>query len=125
MPEFCTCGAQLAAGSLFCHKCGKPQRELVKQETIDSHATPDSQAAPPAVNAVPLPAPLQLATQVAPLPTFHNPVALRIALIIAVFATFLSFLPYLNWLAAGYFSAFFYRRRPGSRLNVIAGVRMG
>ena len=112
MPEFCTCGAQLAPDSLFCHKCGKAQRELVETEPP---------APPPQVSALPPPP----APTAAPLPTFRNPVALRIALMIAVFATFLSFLPYLNWLAAGYFAAFFYRRRTGSRLNLGAGVRMG
>src|ERR1017187_9471093 len=29
MPEFCTCGAQLPPDSLFCHKCGKPQRDVM------------------------------------------------------------------------------------------------
>src|SRR5258708_3276074 len=111
MPDFCTCGAQLVPDSLFCHKCGKPQRDLVE---------PEPQAPPPRVSALPPPPPTA-----APLPTFRNPVAMRIALMIAVFATFLSFLPYLNWLAAGYFAAFFYRRRTGFRLNVVAGVRMG
>ncbi len=28
MPDFCTCGAQLPPDALFCHKCGKPQREI-------------------------------------------------------------------------------------------------
>jgi|SRR5450432_1171414 hypothetical protein len=111
MPEFCTCGAQLVPDSLFCHKCGKPQRDIVE---------PEPPAPQPEAIALPPPAPTA-----APLPTFRNPVALRIALMIAVFATFLSFLPYLNWLAAGYFAAFFYRRRTGSRLNLVAGVRMG
>jgi hypothetical protein len=115
MPEFCTCGAQLAPDSLFCHKCGKPQREIVE---------PEPQAPEPQVSALP-PLPAPTAPTAAPLPTFANPVALRIALMIAVLATFLSFLPYLNWLAAGYFAAFFYRRRTGSRLNIVAGVRMG
>jgi hypothetical protein len=112
MPEFCTCGAQLASDSLFCHKCGKAQRDILE---------PEPQAPEPQVSALPPPP----APTAAPLPTFRNPVALRIALMIAVFATFLSFLPYLNWLAAGYFSAFFYRRRTGYRLNLVAGVRMG
>jgi hypothetical protein len=111
MPEFCTCGAQLASDSLFCHKCGKPQREIVE---------PEPQAPQPEAIALPPPPPTA-----APLPTFRNPVAMRIAFMIAVFATFLSFLPYVNWLAAGYFAAFFYRRRTGYRLNVVAGVRMG
>jgi cellulose synthase/poly-beta-1,6-N-acetylglucosamine synthase-like glycosyltransferase len=112
MPEFCTCGAQLASDSLFCHKCGKPQREIVEAEP---------QAPLPQVVAPPPPP----APTAAPLPTFRNPVAMRIALMIAVFATLLSFLPYVNWLAAGYFAAFFYRRRTGSRLNLVTGVRMG
>jgi hypothetical protein len=112
MPEYCTCGVALAPDSLFCHKCGKPQREMVEPEA----PTPQ-----PIVSAVPPPP----APTAAPLPTFSNPVALRIALMIAVFATFLSFLPYLNWLAAGYFAAYFYRRRTGARLNVVAGMRMG
>ena len=112
MPEYCTCGVALAPDSLFCHKCGKPQREMVEPEPL----TPQ-----PIVSAVPPPP----APTAAPLPTFSNPVALRIALMIAVFATFLSFLPYLNWLAAGYFAAYFYRRRTGARLNVVAGMRMG
>jgi hypothetical protein len=111
MPEFCTCGAQLASDSLFCHKCGKPQRDIVE---------PEPQAPEPQVSTIPPPAPAA-----APLPTFRNPVAMRIALMIAVFATFLSFLPYVNCLAAGYFAAFLYRRRTGSRLNLLAGVRMG
>jgi hypothetical protein len=112
MPEFCTCGAQLASDSLFCHKCGKPQRDIVEPETQEPE---------PQVSALPPPP----APTAAPLPTFRNPVAMRIALMIAVFATFLSFLPYVNCLAAGYFAAFLYRRRTGSRLNVLAGVRMG
>jgi hypothetical protein len=43
----------------------------------------------------------------------------------AAVATMLSFLPFLNWLAAGFFAVFFYRRKTGSFLNVGAGVRMG
>ena len=27
VPEYCTCGAKLPEDALFCHKCGKPQRE--------------------------------------------------------------------------------------------------
>ena len=32
MPDFCTCGAQLPPDSLFCHKCGKPQRDVIEPE---------------------------------------------------------------------------------------------
>jgi len=57
--------------------------------------------------------------------SFHNPVAVRIALLLAVGATVLSFLPVINWLAAGFFAVFFYRRKTGSLLNVSAGARLG
>ena len=112
MPEFCTCGAQLPPDALFCHKCGKPQRELVIPETV----TPPP-AAPPQVQVEARPEPLPV--------NFHNSVALRIAILVAATATLLSFLPFLNWLAAGFFAVFFYRRKTGSLLNVGAGVRMG
>jgi hypothetical protein len=37
----------------------------------------------------------------------------------------LSFLPYINFIAAGFFAVFFYRRRTGYPLNMESGVRMG
>jgi len=110
MPEFCTCGAQLPPDALFCHKCGKPQREIVAVEAE-----------------VPVPIPLPpAAARPEPLPlNFHNGVAMRIALLVAISATLLSFLPYLNWLGAGFFAVFFYRRRTGCFLNLESGVRLG
>ena len=112
MADFCSCGAQLPPDAVFCHKCGKPQREIV---------VPDAPTAPPAVM-VP-PAPLRIET--VPL-SFRNPVALRIAILVAASATVLSFvLPFVNWLAGGFFAVFFYRRRTGLFLSVGAGLRMG
>jgi len=112
MPDFCTCGAQLPPDALFCHKCGKPQRELVVPETLEP-AAPVVEAPPPAprVQALPL--------------NFRNPVAVRISLLVAVVATLLNFLPFLNWVAGGFFAVFFYRRRTGSVLTVHAGVKLG
>jgi hypothetical protein len=44
----------------------------------------------------------------------------------AVSATVLSLLlPILNWLAAGFFAAFFYCRKTGFRLDVGSGVKIG
>ncbi|PWU06659.1 MAG: hypothetical protein C5B51_11875 [Terriglobia bacterium] len=111
MADYCTCGAELPPDALFCHKCGKPQRQIVAVEPEEPPIEP--------VVAPPLPRPE------APPLSFRNPVALRIAILVAIGATCLSFLPYLNWLAAGYFAAFFYRRRTGYSLNVLLGIRMG
>jgi len=113
MPEFCTCGAQLPPDAVFCHKCGKPQRDLVEPEP----------APPPVYLASTPPPPPPVAT----LPVnFQNRVAVRIALIVAVSATILSLvIPLLNWAAAGFFAVFLYRRRTGTLLNVGAGVQMG
>ncbi|HUI78586.1 MAG TPA: zinc ribbon domain-containing protein [Bryobacteraceae bacterium] len=111
-PETCSCGAQLPPEAVFCHKCGKPQRDV---GPVEPEPRP-VEAAPPLFLPVPPETP--------PL-SFRNPIALRIAAMVAVGATFLSFLPYLNWLAAGYFAVFFYRRRTGSGLNLLIGLRMG
>jgi zinc-ribbon domain len=114
MPDSCTCGAQLPPDALFCHKCGKPQRDLVVPETIapPPPPTPEEAAVPVSrVQAVPL--------------NFHNPVAIRISLSVAIVATMLFFLPYLNWMGAGFFAVFLYRRRTGALLNMESGVRMG
>jgi len=113
MADFCTCGAQLPPDALFCHKCGKPQREILAVE-------PEP---PPAPAYLPPP---EIKLPEAPPVSFRNPVAVRIGLLLAVSATVvMSFLPLLNWLAAGFFAVLLYRRRTGSLLNVGAGMRMG
>ena len=114
MAEFCTCGAQLPPDALFCHKCGKPQRDLQPVE-----------AAPPLPEIATAPVPPPVPRVQLPPMGFHNPVAVRIALLLSVAATALSFLPFLNWLAAGFFAVFFYRRKTGSQLKVSAGARLG
>jgi hypothetical protein len=113
MPEFCSCGAQLPPDSLFCNKCGKPQREIV---------APEPEPASDAAVLPPPPAPV-----VAPPPplNFHNLIAIKIAFMMAVLATLLSFLPYVNWLAAGFFAALMYRRRTGYLMNLESGLRLG
>ena len=63
---------------------------------------------------------------------FRNTQAVRIALLVAVVATLLTLqmrriapLPFLNWVAAGFFAVLFYKRKTGNLLNVGAGARMG
>jgi hypothetical protein len=111
MPEFCTCGAQLPPDAVFCHKCGKPQREGIEPEIATPAPAPVAPVAAP-------PAPFAAVN-------FHNPVAVRIALLVGVAAMFCSWLPLVNWLAGGFFAVFFYRRRTRDLLNVGAGAKMG
>jgi hypothetical protein len=115
MPDFCTCGSQLPPDALFCHKCGKPQREIVMPE--------GSPAETSALAAAPPPPPVDAT---GPQLTFHDHVAVRIAVYVGVSATVLSLiLPLVNWLAAGFFAVYIYRRRTGRLLDVNAGVHMG
>ena len=113
MADFCTCGAQLPPDALFCHKCGKPQRDIVIPETVPP---PVVEERVPPVMRPPAPPPL----------SFRNAGAVRVALVVAVTATVVGLIiPFLNWLAAGFFAVFLYQRRTGFLFNVSAGVKMG
>jgi len=114
MPEFCTCGAQLPPDALFCHKCGKPQRDVIAAE-------PEPE--PVEIVIPPIPA-----TVPSPQQNFHNWIALRTAFVFAPIALALSWIPAANfviWVAAGFLAVIFYRRRTGVLLNVRGGVRLG
>lgn len=125
MRQHCTCGTELAHEALFCHKCGRPQRELVEPEpdlrTYVEFPPPETEPVAPPPVAAPPPEP-----QPQPLPlNFRNPQVVRIASIIAMIATLLSFMPFLNWLLAGFAVVIAYYRRTRSALNVRGGVRLG
>ena len=117
MPETCTCGAQLPPDSLFCHKCGKPQREIAEPEVLKPVIL-----AP--VTGAPAPA-FATAPRFAMPVSFKNPVAVRISLLVGLAAMFFSFVPVVNFLAAGFFAVFFYRRKTHNLLNVGAGLHLG
>jgi hypothetical protein len=121
VPERCTCGAVLPEDALFCHRCGKPQRELV---TPVAEPEPVSVAPPP-----PIPAP------VIPRIGFSNGPAVRIALLAGILsivavgvagqlATLWLIAP-LCPLAAGFLAVFLYRRRTGERLSARSGAQLG
>jgi len=115
MPDFCNCGAQLPPDALFCHKCGRPQRDVIQPEPEIESVEFVLPVAPPAA-----PEPPQI--------NFHNLVAVRIAFVVAPIAFLLSWIPAANlllWIAGGFLAVFFHRRRTGDLLNVRAGVRLG
>jgi len=113
MPDFCTCGAELPPDALFCHKCGKPQRDII---AVDPEPEAPAPPPPPAFHTPPPEAKV----------TFRDRAAVRIALRVAMAATALGLvLPFVNWLAAGFFAVFFYRRNTGRQVNVNAGAHMG
>lgn len=128
MAEFCSCGAQLPEDALFCHRCGKPQRELP-----DAHgpepAEPHDEfvpSAPAAAAAVEPPFPSEI--------NFSNKAAVRICLFCAVVASVLSSFPLgvltvfwllLTLLASGFVAVYMYHRRSGQFLAARAGARMG
>ncbi|HEY1339431.1 MAG TPA: zinc ribbon domain-containing protein [Bryobacteraceae bacterium] len=120
MPDFCSCGAQLPPDAVFCHKCGKPQRAI----------GPEERAEEPVIVLTPPPAVDVRRAEPAAM-GFHNPVAVRIAFIVAlvtIVTTLLGqslLLSLILWVAAGFFAVLFYSRRTGQSLNVKAGLRMG
>jgi hypothetical protein len=120
MPDYCTCGAQLPHDALFCHKCGKPQRELVAAAPVIEH---EASPPPPGTVSTPFIAP---APRYAMPVSFRNPAAARTALFVGIAGGLISnVLPLFAWLAAGFLAVFFYRRRTHDRLNVAAGMRLG
>jgi hypothetical protein len=116
VPDFCTCGAQLPPDARFCHKCGKPQYDY-----------PGLEEEPVALAPPPLPPVAQ-----APEISFHNRLAVRIGLVVALtsflpfmFLQAIPFLPAVIAFLAGFLAVFSYSRLTGQSLSVRSGARMG
>ncbi|MCC6292347.1 MAG: zinc ribbon domain-containing protein [Bryobacterales bacterium] len=129
MAEFCSCGAQLPEDALFCHRCGKPQREL--PDALAPEPFEEEPAAGPAPQAADA---SSLEAAFSPEINFHNRVAVRICLFCAVVASVVSSVPLgvlsvfwllVTLLASGFVAVYLYHRRSGMFLATRAGARMG
>lgn len=121
---YCTCGAHLPPDARFCHKCGKPQGELIEAE--------------PDMVVPPLPEPLPAAPAVPPPPTgisLRNPIAVRVAFLAGAGTSLLIMLPMppiiqILWqlvilVVGGFFAVWLYQRRTGGQLSVRSGAHLG
>lgn len=129
MEQNCSCGARLVEGALFCHKCGKPTRELAAAEEPEEAAAPEVEA-PAAAERPPAAAPIPT-----PGPEIHlrNSLTVRVAMMSAGFQLVAGALlsvggPLLGQVApvlAGGFACYLFQRRSGFRLTVLEGARLG
>ncbi len=114
-------------GALFCHRCGKAQRDLLAAEPVEADPAPAEIAeASNTTSAAPVPP----APRVLPV-SFGNSVAVRVGFLAASVASMLDALPWVDMLfvvwsaAAGYVSVVLYRKRTGQALSVRGGAKMG
>jgi hypothetical protein len=120
---YCTCGAQLPPDARFCHKCGKPQVELIQPEP-----EPEAAPAPPPVIEAPPPAP-------PPGISLRNPMAVRVAFLAGASSSLLIMVPMppfiqILWqlvilVVGGFFAVWLYHRRTGKYLTVRSGAHLG
>jgi hypothetical protein len=111
----------LPEDALFCHRCGKPQREIAGMER-----EPEPVIAPPP--------PLPLAPAPAPI-GFHNGPAVRMALLAGILSIIVLMISgqvailqllFPLWLGgAGFFAVYMYCRRTGQRLSPMSGAHLG
>jgi len=123
---YCTCGTQLVDGALFCHKCGRPTREIAAEDDAPQ-ATPAVEAPAPVV-----PAPV---AEVRHEINFHNRLAVRTAMLMAMAVSMMLFMPFGGVLrmlasvfvlpAAGFGAVYLYCKKTGASLTIGSGARMG
>lgn len=125
MPDICSCGTHLVEDALFCHRCGRAQRELVSTEEAEVVEEPVAPASS-------FPEQTVAAGSAAPVPVaFHNSVAVRISFLVACVASVLEAMPFLYLLfpiwsaSAGFFAVVLYRRKTGQLLSIRSGAKMG
>lgn len=117
MPERCTCGAELPPNALFCHLCGRPQRDL--PSPVEDSPTPPREDQPPSARP-------RLGGV-----SFSSPDAIRAAYPPAAIAAvlgsiqFVAMLCFLWYPAAGFAAVYLYRLRTGIFLPPGAGAKLG
>jgi hypothetical protein len=126
---FCTCGAKLVEDALFCHRCGRPVRELAASADEEDAAPAGEPGQAAAETAVAAGQPEEAAG-----PGFQSSAAVRAGFLAAVLVQLASTLSAmagasilmpLLLLGGGFYAAVLYMRRTGSPLTVIEGARVG
>lgn len=120
----------LVADALFCHKCGRPVRELMAEPeppTLSEAALSEATAEAEKLRAA--------AAYLAPPIGFQNSNAVRIAATIGALGALLGFLPVpalfsglwmlVTLLSAGFVAVYLYQRRTGELPSVRGGARLG
>jgi hypothetical protein len=108
----------LVEDALFCHRCGKAQRELVSASSEEQPVAVPVLPPPPSAMALP---PVG----------FSNSLAVRLCFLSASVASVLDAMPIVQlfcivWsVAAGFVAVVLYRRATGLALNIRDGARMG
>ena len=133
--EFCTCGTKLVPDALFCHRCGRALRPLLREE---ESAAPEP--IPPAPDRVVLS--VSGPPEAVPL-EMRNRIAVRSALVAAALSQLLlnllpllSFIPVLGGLlvllgffvfivGGGWYASFLFERRSGEPPSLRSGARQG
>jgi hypothetical protein len=120
---FCTCGAKLVEDALFCHRCGRPVRELTAAEREENALQEEPQPQP-------VPPPLLVEQE----PVFQGSTAVRVGFVAAVLVQLASILSTiagaslllpLVLIGGGFYAAVLYMRRTGLPLSPAEGARVG
>lgn len=128
VPTFCTCRAELPSDALFCHRCGKPQREdLIAREPVETEPVQRPIEPPPFTPVATASADISV--------VFSRRIAIRCALLVGVLSLLLMSLPMpgaiqriwvFGWLLfSGFLAVALYVRRTGQSVSLRIGARIG
>lgn len=116
----------MVENALFCHRCGKAQRDLISQDD-PAEASTDVPSVSATQAILPPPPPLLSSLPI----NFRNSIAVRIGFLVASIASVLDAIPAVNMLfiiwsvCAGFVAVLLYGRTTGQTLTVGNGARLG